>query len=436
MAYITARHLKGFRDSLPAQEAQRQLLITKIKTVFQKFGLASIDTPILEYSEVLLGKGSGETDKQLYRFKDNGGRDVAMRFDLTIPLARFVCEHKSELSFPFKRYHIAKVWRGEKSQKGRYREFYQCDFDIVGSTSFSSDIEILLLVYELFQALELPHFQIEINHRALLNELLNELGLASQSLELTTSLLRLIDKSEKITEQEFLSELNTLVPEEKRQQAILTFLKPQDDFSAALKHLESLLPASPTLIYLQQLLQLLTELKMEKNFKLNPRITRGLDYYTGLVFETFITDKREFGSVCSGGRYDNLTQLFAKDALPGIGGSVGLDRLLALLEESEIAPSPTADVILFQPEKYDEPAETAIIKMATQLRKEGIKCYMTLNNKKWQQQFKLADNNHIKYAIIRESGEKWTLKNLLTRENTSFAQYEEILPQLKREDRC
>jgi len=230
MPIITPRVLKGFRDFLPDAEMTRKALIEKLETVFSSFGFVPIDTPVLEYAEILLGKGGGETDKQVYRFKDHGDRDVAMRFDLTVPFARFMAEHVDELYLPFRRYHIAKVWRGENTQRGRYREFMQCDFDIVGTDSASADADILLTAASAMRALEVGEFKLRINHRMLFNRFLDRLGASEKSVEI----LRTVDKREKIGDEATASMLAELVSSEAARE-ILEFIRQEKDFTATLE---------------------------------------------------------------------------------------------------------------------------------------------------------------------------------------------------------
>ncbi len=433
MPLITPRRLKGFRDSLPQEESLREFFIETIKQSYHLFGFAGIDTPALEYTEILLGKGSGETDKQLYRFNDNGDRDVAMRFDLTVPLARFVAEHESEITFPFKRYHIAKVWRGENSQKGRFREFYQCDFDTIGTQGIASEFESLTLVADIFDRLKLDDYQIEINHRALLGELLEKLNISQ---EINTELLRLIDKSEKIGEESFESELKKLVSDKKQRDILQTTLKgttaEESGWEAFQRFAKHLSPQSKTVAFMNRLFEGFKGSDIEGRIRFNPRITRGLDYYTGLVFETFLLNSREFGSVCSGGRYDDLAQLYTKKELPGIGGSVGLDRLLAILQERGSHHSPSlADLILFYPHQDFNPLSAELSQAVSELRGEGIRTLLYPEFKKLANQFKYAESYSIPYGLLAESSGEWTLKDLNSRESERFKTLTEAVKKIR-----
>jgi len=418
---IQPRILKGFRDFLPAQEIGRALLSEKLTSTFRSFGFVPIDTPALEYSEILLRKSDGETEKQVFRFEDNGGRDVALRFDLTVPFARFVAEHKDELYFPFKRYHIAKVWRGEKPQAGRYREFMQCDFDIVGSDSAAVDFEILNLMKTALSSIGVDAVTIRLSHRGIFNRFLASRSLAEKSEEI----LRTVDKLSKIGEEETLAQLTAIAGNDGAKE-ILTYIKGTGDnpesFDETLDLLEKMAggPAEDTK-RLRDIHSFMTETGIAKYFILDPSITRGLDYYTGVVYETFLNDLPSIGSVCSGGRYDNLTGLYIKDRIPGVGSSIGLDRLIAGLEQLGVqnAPASFTDAVVFC---QDEAKMIEYQKVASSLRKEGISCEIFPDAKKMPQQYTWAEKKSIPWGItLVDSGtsgtqEKISLKNLLTRE--------------------
>ncbi len=416
---IQPRILKGFRDFLPNAELKRALLIETLTGVFRNRGFVPIDTPVLEYSEILLRKSDGETEKQVFRFEDNGGRDVALRFDLTVPFARFVAEHKEELYFPFKRYHIAKVWRGEKPQAGRYREFVQCDFDIVGSDSAHSDFEILVLMKESLKAIGVENVTIRINHRGLFNAFLAKLDITDKSEEV----LRSVDKLAKIGEIEVKKLLEETTGSSEKAQEILTFIAGKEDFDSTLQLMKELAGNSDIAVTCAQRLQdihdLLVAIGIDSTFVLDPSITRGLDYYTGLVYETFLNDLPSIGSVCSGGRYDNLAGLYMKEKISGIGSSIGLDRLIAGLEQlgviNETACFLDAEIFCTDASllKYNQI-------LAQQLRDAGLNVEVFSENKKMNQQFTVAEKKGISFGIVvyPEQAEKnvLTLKNLKTRE--------------------
>jgi len=414
---IQPRVLKGFRDILPAGEIERALLIEKLTATFRASGFVPIDTPALEYSEILLRKSDGETEKQVFRFEDNGGRDVALRFDLTVPFARFVAEHKDELYFPFKRYHIAKVWRGEKPQAGRYREFVQCDFDIVGSDSAAVDFEILSLMKGALAAIGVSRVTIRLSHRGVFNRFLAKNALAEKS----DDILRTVDKLAKIGEAEVLAQLTEIAGAEKARD-ILTYVKGagdrSEDFDKTLQLIEGLAggPAEDT-GRLRDLRQYMVETGIASSFVLDPSITRGLDYYTGVVYETFLDDLPSIGSVCSGGRYDNLAGLYIKERIPGVGSSIGLDRLLAGLEQlgTKNARASFTDAVIF----CQNEADMALYqKTAVALREAGVACEVFPDPRKMAQQYAWAEKKTIAWGITIGSGETTlSLKNLVTRES-------------------
>ena len=390
---IQPQVLKGFRDALPAQELQRRTLMAKLEQVFRSFGFVPIDTPALEYSEILLGKGGGETEKQMFRFEDNGGRDVALRFDLTVPFARFMATNLPQLVLPFKRYHMAKVWRGEKPQKGRYREFFQCDCDIVGVDSAAADFEILAIMARSLEAVGAEASTVLINHRGLFNRFLSRLGVQDQSVEI----LRTVDKVSKIGREEVLVLLETLTGRSSAEQ-ILAYIETSGEPDEALLKLEALAggPADDSQ-RLREVLSMLRENQLLHRFRLSPSITRGLDYYTGLVFETVLNALPEIGSVCSGGRYNDLANLYTKEKLPGVGGSVGLDRLLAGLEELGVMPqtATTTMVLLLNQEPSRVGRAHAV---AQQLRNLGIPAEVYLDQRKIPAQYKFAETKGIPFV--------------------------------------
>jgi len=411
---IQPRVLKGFRDFLPASEIDRALLGEKLTATFRSFGFVPIDTPALEYSEILLRKSDGETEKQVFRFEDNGGRDVSLRFDLTVPFARFVAEHKEELYFPFKRYHIAKVWRGEKPQAGRYREFVQCDFDIVGSDSAAVDFEILNLMKTALSAIGVTAVTIRLSHRGIFNRFLASRGLSEKS----EDVLRLVDKLSKVGEDEVLAQLTELAGAGMARD-ILSYIKGAGDspghFDATLALIEKMAggPDEDTK-RLRDIHDYMTGTGIEGSFVLDPSITRGLDYYTGVVYETFLDDLPSIGSVCSGGRYDNLAGLYMKDRVPGVGSSIGLDRLMAGLEQlgKNTVKNSFSDAVVFC---QDETLMTVYQKTAAAFRAEGIACEVFPDAKKMPQQYAWAEKKSIEWGLTVEGNGRMTLKNLLTR---------------------
>ena len=416
--------LKGFRDSLPYEEIPKKKIIRVLEDGFSSYGFVPIDTPVLEYTSVLLGKGGGETDKQVFHFEDNGGREVAMRFDLTVPFARFLASHSAELAIPFKRYHINKVWRGEKPQKGRYREFIQCDFDIVGVDNAEADFEILSMMYNSFRLLGIDGYTFHLSHRGLFNTFLEKLGLLDKSVDI----LRAVDKLRKIGEEEVLSILTEISSDEAKAKKILEYITAGNgkSFEETLEELEALAGGPcPSSERVKEIYELLKAVGIEKHFMLDPSITRGLDYYTGIVYETFLDKLPSIGSVCSGGRYNDLASLYTKEKLPGVGSSIGIDRLLAGLEELKsplLNNTASADLLIIH-----RAEDTALaMKSAFALRDNGVKTDVYLApEKKMKQIFDYAEKNRIPYSLSFKDGE-YVLKNHATREAKTFKAIEDV----------
>ena len=397
---IQPRTLQGFRDFLPETMIPRETLIETAKSVYRSYGFSPIDTPALELDEILGGKGGEETEKQRYRFEDQGGRLVGMRFDLTIPLARFVAQHANELVFPFKRYAIAKVWRGERPQKGRYREFMQCDFDTVGTDSVQSDIETTLVISDLMRAIGFEKFTVQLNNRKVLNGLLDQLGLQNK----LTEILRALDKIAKVERdvviREMVEKAETSEENAAKVLELADLTGTNDELLEKLKPLvgESQIGAEG-LDELTQVNRVIKAMKLESNVKINVSIARGLDYYTGTVYETFLDDLPKIGSVCSGGRYDNLAGLFTKQTLPGVGASLGLDRLLAAMEELNMIDQTktTAPVLVVF---FDKDRGIEYQQIAAVLRSNGIGAEVFPQAKKMGQQLKYAERRGFRFAII------------------------------------
>ena len=416
--FIEPRILKGFRDFLPPSEIARRNLVEKIEAFFRTYGFVPIDTPALEYADILLGKGGGETEKQIYRFKDNGERDVALRFDLTVPFARFLAEHRGELNFPFKRYHIAKVWRGENTQRGRYREFTQCDFDIVGSDSAASDFEILHIMAKGLPTIAGGNVIIRINHRGLFNQFLSRLGVIDSSV----AILRTVDKLAKIGRDETLALLSQSVGESKAKE-ILDYIGIKGNFNETLVAMTAAAGPCPESERLGLIYNFMEDAGIANSVVLDPSITRGLDYYTGVVFESFLEEMPGIGSICSGGRYDDLVGLYSDSKLPplkGVGTSIGIDRLVAGLEalgrlktEPSYANAAIACVA--------EVSAGAYQALAEKLRNNGIPCEVFLDEEKLTKQFQSAEKKGLRWLIIPDTadplGGALTLRDLSTREN-------------------
>jgi len=403
---ITPRTLKGFRDYLPEVMIPRERLIDTARRVYRSYGFSPIDTPALEYLEILAGKGSEETDKQLYKFKDHGGRDVGLRFDLTVPLARFAAQHINELGIPFKRYHIATVWRGENTQRGRYREFMQCDFDTIGTRSVAADIETVLVIHDLMRAIGFNKFQILINNRMLLTGLLERFDLVDRAV----AVLRVLDKLNKIgpdaVADELISSVGTTL-EQAQQIVRLSEISGSND--EILRQVQPLVETTERgQEGLDRLDEVLSGVKAggvpESQVRLHLSIARGLDYYTGMVFETYLNDLPSIGSVCSGGRFDNLAELFTAQELPGIGASLGLDRLLAAMEELHMIEKVATTAPVFIP-YFDASRLHEYLKLAAVLRAAGIGVEVYPDAKKLGQQLKYADRRGFRIALIAGADE-------------------------------
>ncbi|MDY5932127.1 MAG: histidine--tRNA ligase [Candidatus Ornithospirochaeta sp.] len=419
--------LKGFRDSLPKEEIPKKRITRKLEDVFSSYGFVPIDTPVLEYTNVLLGKGGGETDKQVFRFQDNGKRDVSMRFDLTVPFARFMATHSQELALPFKRYHINKVWRGENPQKGRYREFIQCDFDIVGADNAASDFEILSMMHSSFSALGIEGYTFHLSHRGLFNAFLERIGAKDASVEI----LRTVDKLRKIGEDEVLRLLEEISGGRDKAELILKYITAGEgrEFEETLSVLEGLAGECPGSARLKEIYALLCSAGIEKSFTLDPSITRGLDYYTGIVYETFLDELPSIGSVCSGGRYNNLASLYTKEELPGVGSSIGLDRLLAALEElrSPILSSTSSSDVLISFRSEDT---TLAVKTAQALRSNGIRTdAFLIPDAKMKKIYDYIDRNSIPY-MLSFNGSAYALKKVSTRETKEFDSLDGVIREL------
>ncbi len=398
---ISPRTLQGFRDFLPEAMIPRERLMETARQVYRSYGFNPIDTPTLELLEILLGKGSEETDRQLYHFQDNGGRKVGMRFDLTVPLARFAAQHIGQIGTPFKRYHIAPVWRGERPQKGRYREFMQCDFDTIGTQSVSADIETILVMHDLMRAVGIQAFTIRMNHRAVLNGLLEGLGL----LERSTEILRALDKLGKAGPARVVEELQAKAgASEDQANRVLAFSQIGGTNDSVLTQLETMVGTSATgqegIGRLRDVIDGTRSAGMDPAcLDLDVSIARGLDYYTGLIVETFLDELPAIGSVCSGGRYDHLAEVYTRQELPGIGASLGLDRLLAAMQELGLVPSVRTAAEVFLP-WFDSGRLHDYLRLGSQLRAAGCRVELYPEPKKLGQQLKYAGARGFQVAVI------------------------------------
>ncbi len=391
MSKETPQLLKGFRDYLPQQQLARKKIISKISETFERFGFAPMDTPVLEYYELLGGKYGEEGEQLMYKFEDQGERKVAMRYDLTLPLAR-VMGNYPELVKPFKRYQIAPVWRADKPQKGRFREFMQCDVDVVGSASIFADVEVIAAMAAAYKSLEIGNFLVKFNDRTLVDQALTKLKVSKTDI---VSFMRTLDKLDKIGEEKV---QQSLVEQGFAKDLLAKYSKLMDEISQD---------------YVAEMKNLLSGLGVEQ-MKFDKYLMRGLDYYTGVVFEFALTEKLEFGSVGGGGRYDNLIEKTTGVATPAVGGSIGFDRLFAALEDlKEISPQTAAEVIIFN---LDKNLTADYLNMATNLRNAGVDTEFYYETTKLDKQFKYAETKNIQVAVIYGGEEakkrKVNIKNL------------------------
>ncbi|MDY5612001.1 histidine--tRNA ligase [Dysosmobacter sp.] len=404
MEKMKPRTLSGFMELLPAPQQQMERMMEVLRRTYSLYGFTPLDTPLIEASEVLLAKGGGETEKQIYRFT-KGDADLSLRFDLTVPLAKYVALHYNDLTFPFRRYQIGKVYRGERAQRGRFREFYQADIDIIGDGKLSivNEAEIPSIIYKTFSTLGLKRFQIRVNNRKILNGFYAMLGLTEKS----GDIMRTVDKLDKIGSEKvkaILMDVEISLTEEQASE-ILKFIAITGTNEEVLTALEGYKGRNE--VFDTGLDELNTVVKYlaafgvpAENFAVDLTIARGLDYYTGTVYETTLLDHPEIGSVCSGGRYDNLAEYYTDKQLPGVGISIGLTRLFYVLGEQGMLnpdlPTAPADVLIL-PMTDDL---SAAISLATQLRENGIRSQIHGENKKFKQKISYADKLGIPYVIF------------------------------------
>ena len=399
---VQPRTLSGFMELLPGDQILMERFMETLRETYGLYGFTPLDTPVIEASEVLLAKGGGETEKQIYRFT-KGDSDLSLRFDLTVPLAKYVALHYGELSFPFRRDQIGKVYRGERAQRGRFREFYQADIDIIGDGKLDivNEAEIPAIIYQTFSRLGLERFQIRVNNRKILNGFYDMLGLREQSGEI----MRTVDKLEKIGGDKVRELLMEAGVSEEKAGEILRFIGICGKNSQVLKALESYRGKDE--LFDQGLEELGTVVKYlgafgvpEENFAVDLTIARGLDYYTGTVYETMMTDHPEIGSICSGGRYDNLAEYYTNKQLPGVGISIGLTRLFYVLQEqkmlNEEAGTAPADVLLLPMTEELGPA----IELGTRLRGEGIRVQLYTEPKKFKAKMNYADKLGVPFVVF------------------------------------
>lgn len=387
MKRIEPRCLKGFRDFDETNMAKRKYVEGIIRSVFGRFGYAEIETPILEYAEILLGKYGDEGEKLTYSFTDNGDRKVALRYDQTVPFARYAAENIGNITRPFKRFQIGSVFRADKPQKGRYRQFTQCDIDILGTDSLQSDFEVLAVVVEVFQALGIQNFKLKYSDRRFLESVLSKAKVAGEDMP---KVISSIDKVDKIGVEKVLLEIDGLA----EMDVIKLVLK---DYKSTEEALENM--AGFDIKRIQDIWELAKNLEIDKYIEFQPKISRGLDYYTGMVFETFV-DEIGVGSICSGGRYDNLLSMFSKEVLSGVGFGLGFDRVVDVMEEQKLLDniSHASDYLVTV---FDENSVKNSVKVAKYIREKGYNCELYLgNNLKLAKQFQYAEKRGIQKVVL------------------------------------
>ncbi len=437
MEKIKPRTLSGFMELLPARQMQMERFLQVLRETYSLYGFTPLDTPVIEAAEVLLAKGGGDTEKQIYRF-EKGGSDLALRFDLTVPLAKYVAQNYGVLSFPFRRFQIGKVYRGERAQRGRFREFYQADIDVIGDGQLDivNEAEIPAIIYRTFTALGLQRFQIRVNNRKILGGFYSMLGLSEKA----GDIMRTVDKLEKIGPEKVTEILTEdLGVSDADAEAILSFISIRGSNGQVLEALEAWRGRDALFD------QGLEELKAvagylsafgvpERNFAVDLTIARGLDYYTGTVYETAMLDHPEIGSICSGGRYDNLAEYYTDKKLPGVGISIGVTRLFYVLEEqgmlSDQMVTAPADVLVI-PMSDDL---QAAIQTATALRDAGIRTQLYTEKKKFKARIGYAAKLGIPYAVFL--GEDEIAQGVVSCKDLAAGQQqtlpvEQLIPQLK-----
>ena len=426
MNKVEPKTLSGFMELLPNEQILFNQMVDTIRASYEKFGFLPIDTPVIESSEVLLAKAGGETEKQLYSFT-KGDSNLTLRFDLTVPLAKYVAQYANQIAFPFRRYQIGKVYRGERAQRGRFREFYQCDIDVIGDGELNiiNDAEIPAIMYETFKNLGLENFSIHINNRKILNGLFAQAQVEDKSVDI----MRTIDKIEKIGKEVVVAIFkDDYKMTEESIETIINFIQIDGNTDEKIKKLEELKIENE--LYKQGLNELKEVIKYirlfnvpDEAFDIDLSIARGLDYYTGTVYETFLNDYKSIGSICSGGRYNDLAGYYTEKQLPGVGMSIGLTRLFFILNDIGLIKTnkkSISDVLVVS--MLDDLSYS--INVANKLRQENINAEVYFDNKKFKAKFKYADKLNIPYVIV--IGEDEIKSNLLTIKNMAEGIQEQL----------
>ena len=437
MKTTTPRIPSGFSEYLPGDQIEFNRLRDIIRETYERYGYAPLDTPDIELSEVLLAKGGGETEKQIYRF-ERGKNDLSLRFDLTVPLARYVAEHEGQLVFPFRRYQIGKVHRAERAQAGRFREFYQCDIDVIGSESVAADAEFPAVINDIFEQFAFGEFTIHINNRLVLNGFFAGIGLA----DVSADVLRVVDKIEKISRQDFMAELRELGLSEKQVLQVVAFTEISGSNDEILSQLESMKNEIDSDDFtlgttkLRELLAMLRNMGLpEQRIQLDLRIARGLDYYTGVVYETTLDDYPEVGSVCSGGRYDNLAENYTRTRLPGVGVSIGLSRLFYKLREAGVVSSHRQTLARCMVAAFNDAQFGEALQIVAELRRAGVATILNTESVPLKKKLRYADRLGIPLVVLigeeEVRGRFATVKDMATGENKPIPR-QQLVEELQR----
>jgi histidyl-tRNA synthetase len=436
MSDINTHVLPGFMELLPGQQLEFNRIKQIILDEYQRFGFTPLDTPLVERSEVLLAKAGGETEKQIYRFM-KGDNDLSLRFDLTIPLARYVADHFNDLTFPFKRCHIDKVYRGESPQKGRFREFYQCDIDVIGHNelSINYDAEIPCVIYSIFSKLNIGKFTVRLNNRKILAGLMNHLCLSEKA----SDVLRIIDKMEKISREELNQELSKLGLTEDKITKLLQFTSISGNAEKAIESLKDFDIDDTQYIEgvneLDQVTKLMKTMGVDANhFAVDLSIARGLDYYTGTVYETILDEHPNIGSICSGGRYDNLASFYTNEKLPGVGISIGLTRLFYQLNEIGLIDKQAKTIASVLVMPFGNEQIEIGFKIANAIREFGINTDILLDEMTVKKRFQYADRLGVKFVVVIGDDEiksgNFIIQNMITGDKISLT-FDDIASFLK-----
>ncbi len=439
MKKIEPKTLSGFMELNPEDQILFDEMLNIIKNTYKSYGYWSIDTPIIEYSEVLLAKAGGETEKQIYRF-NKGDNDLSLRFDLTVPLAKYVALKYNELLFPFKRYQIGKVFRGERPQKGRFREFYQCDIDVIGDNELSLkyDAEIIYIIYDIFNKLDIGKFNIKISNRKIITGFLKSLNIENNNIDV----LRIVDKISKIGTDKTKEMLYEIINDKTKVDKIINLINIKGNINEVISKLNNLNINEDIyqtgVLELSEVINDLKQMKLEeKYYSIDLSITRGLDYYTSTVYETILIDYPEIGSICSGGRYDDLATFYTDKKLPGGGASIGLTRLFNQLKEAKIINNTecrNADVMILPMGITDY---SLVYTTSNLLRSKGYSVSIPYNKEKFKNKIKYASRMNAKYSIFIGEDEvkegMVTIKNMETRNQVKLS-LEEILDYMSKEN--